>query len=97
MLSDNYAGIDDVPLLGGVIDAKYDAYRLIDQWTYLRITNVFTVDDGNDYGQVVAALKTMEGGMSATGVPCILIQQEQPRGYWPQAVWRERFRAPGRR
>ena len=32
MLSDNNAGIDDV-LLGGVIDGKYDAYRLIDQWT----------------------------------------------------------------
>ena len=58
MLSDNNAGIDDV-LLGGVIAAKYDGYRSDRQWTSYG-WNVFTVDDGNDYGQIVAALKTME-------------------------------------
>src|SRR6266849_6003730 len=52
LLSDNNAGIDDA-LLGGVIDRKYDAYRLIDQWTSYG-WNVFVVDDGNDYDQVVA-------------------------------------------
>ena len=46
-------------LLGGVIDAKYDGYNLVEQWTSYG-WNVFTVENGNDYGQVVAALKTME-------------------------------------
>src|ERR1700758_2150232 len=32
LLSDNNAGIDDI-LLGGVISSKFDAYRLVDQWT----------------------------------------------------------------
>jgi len=32
LLSSNNAGIDD-SLIGGVIDSKYDAYRLEDQWT----------------------------------------------------------------
>ena len=58
ILSDNNAGIDD-SLLGGVVDAKYDAYRLVDQWTSYG-WNVFVVDDGNDYDQVVASLKTLE-------------------------------------
>ena len=60
MLSDNNAGIDDV-LLGGVIDRKFDGYNLIDQWTSYG-WNVFTVDNGNDYGQVVAALQD-DGGL----------------------------------
>src|ERR1700749_4700548 len=58
MFSDNNAGIDD-SLQGGVIASKYDAYNLADQWTSYG-WNVFTLDDGNDYDQVVAALKTME-------------------------------------
>ena len=32
LLSDNNAGIDD-SLLGGVIASRYEAYRLVDQWT----------------------------------------------------------------
>ena len=83
MLSDNNAGIDDV-LLGGVIDGKYDAYRLIDQWTSYG-WNVFTVDDGNDYGQVVAALKTMEEWDERDRRPMILIGKTI-KGYWPNAV-----------
>ncbi|MDP8990479.1 MAG: hypothetical protein M3N41_10430, partial [Acidobacteriota bacterium] len=83
MLSDNNAGIDDM-LLGGVIDAKYDAYRLIDQWTSYG-WNVFTVDDGNDYGQVVAALKTMEDWDERDRRPMILIGKTT-KGYWPRAV-----------
>ena len=58
MFSDNNAGIDD-SLLGGVIASKYDHYNLVEQWTSYG-WNVFTLDDGNDYDQVVAALKTME-------------------------------------
>src|ERR1019366_175578 len=83
MLSDNNAGIDDV-LLGGVIDGKYDAYPLIDQWTSYG-WNVFTVDDGNDYGQVVAALKTMEEWDERDRRPMILIGKTT-KGYWPRAV-----------
>ena len=83
MLSDNNAGIDDV-LLGGVIDAKYDGYRLVDQWTSYG-WNVFTVDDGNDYGQVVAALKTMEEWDARDRRPMIVIGKTI-KGYWPRAV-----------
>lgn len=83
MLSDNNAGIDDV-LLGGVIDRKYDGYKLIDQWTSYG-WNVFTVDDGNDYGQVIAALKTMEEWDPEDRRPMIMIGKTI-KGYWPRAV-----------
>ena len=58
MISDNNAGIDD-SLIGGVIDSKYDGYKLVDQWTSYG-WNVFEIQNGNDYDQVVAVLKTME-------------------------------------
>jgi transketolase len=83
MLSDNNAGIDDV-LLGGVIDRKYDGYKLIDQWTSYG-WNVFTVENGNDYGQVVAALKTMEEWDPEDRRPMIMIGKTI-KGYWPRAV-----------
>ena len=83
ILSDNNAGIDDV-LLGGVIDRKYDGYRLIDQWTSYG-WNVFTVDNANDYGQVVAALKTMEEWDAEDRRPMIMIGKTV-KGYWPSAV-----------
>ncbi len=83
MLSDNNAGIDDV-LLGGVIDRKYDGYKLIDQWTSYG-WNVFTVDNGNDYGQVIAALKTMEEWDPEDRRPMIMIGKTI-KGYWPNAV-----------
>ena len=83
MLSDNNAGIDDV-LMGGVIDRKYDGYKLIDQWTSYG-WNVFTVDNGNDYGQVIAALKTMEEWDPEDRRPMIMIGKTI-KGYWPSAV-----------
>src|SRR5579862_8722975 len=55
MFSDNNAGIDD-SLIGGVIASKYTGYNLIDQWTSYG-WNVFELDKGNDYEQVVSALK----------------------------------------
>ena len=58
MISDNNAGIDDA-LLNGVIDSKYTAYDLVDQWTSYG-WNVLAVENGNDYDQVVAVLKQME-------------------------------------
>src|SRR5579859_719331 len=71
MVSDNNAGIDD-SLLGGVIDSKYEAYNLIDQWTSYG-WNVFAVDNGNDYDQVIAALKTMEEWDPEDRRPMIMI------------------------
>ncbi len=83
LLSDNNAGIDD-RLLGGVIHAQYDHYRLIDQWTSYG-WNVFALDHGNDYGQVVAALKAMEDWDPGDRRPMIVIGKTT-KGYWPTAV-----------
>jgi transketolase len=82
MLSDNNAGIDD-SLIGGVIHSQYDGYRLIDQWTSYG-WNVFAVEDGNDYDQVVAALKTMEDWDPKDRRPMVLIGKTV-KGYWPAA------------
>jgi transketolase len=70
--------------LGGVIDRKYDGYKLIEQWTSYG-WNVFTVDNGNDYGQVIAALKTMEEWDPEDRRPMIMIGKTV-KGYWPSAV-----------
>ncbi len=83
MFSDNNAGIDDA-LIGGVIDAKYDGYRLIDQWTSYG-WNVFAAGNGNDYGQVVAALKAMEDWDPADRRPMLMIGKTT-KGYWPAAL-----------
>jgi transketolase len=83
LLSDNNSGIDD-SLCGGVIASKYDAYRIIDQWTSYG-WNVFALEDGNDYGQVVAALKTMEEWDPTDRRPMIVIGKTV-KGYWPGAV-----------
>ncbi|MGA2878480.1 MAG: hypothetical protein ABSG13_05980 [Bryobacteraceae bacterium] len=80
MFSDNNAGIDD-SLLGGVIASKYDHYRLVDQWTSYG-WNVFTLDDGNDYDQVVAALKTMEDWDPKDRRPMVVVGKTV-KGYWP--------------
>ena len=82
LLSDNNAGIDDV-LLGGVIDSKYTAYNLVDQWTSYG-WNVFHIDNGNDYAQVTAALKTMDEWDPSDRRPMILIGKTT-KGYWPTA------------
>jgi transketolase len=83
MLSDNNSGIDD-HLMGGVIDSKYTGYDLVQQWTSYG-WNVFTIEDGNDYDQVVAALKTMEHWDPSDRRPMILIGKTT-KGYWPHAV-----------
>jgi transketolase len=83
MISDNNAGIDD-SLLGGVIDSKYSAYRLIDQWTSYG-WNVFEVKDGNDYSQVVSALRTLEKWDPSDRRPMVLVGKTT-KGYWPAAV-----------
>ncbi len=82
-LSDNNAGIDD-SLIGGVIDGKYDSYRLDEQWTSYG-WNVFALDDGNDYDQILAALQTMESWDPEDRRPMIVIGKTV-KGYWPGAV-----------
>jgi transketolase len=83
ILSDNNAGIDDV-LLGGVVPGKFHGYNLIDQWTSYG-WNVFTVDDGADYAQIVSVLKTMEDWDPADRRPMIVVAKTT-KGYWPRAV-----------
>lgn len=83
LVSSNNAGIDD-SLMGGVISTKYDRYRLVDQWTSYG-WNVFTLDNGNDYGEIVAALKTMETWDPADRRPMVVIGQTV-KGYWPAAA-----------
>src|SRR5579862_9785443 len=83
LVSSNNAGIDDA-LLGGVIPARFDRYRLVDQWTSYG-WNVFTLDDGNDYGQVVTVLKSMEDWDPSDRRPMIVIGKTT-KGYWPAAV-----------
>jgi transketolase len=83
LLSDNNSGIDD-SLLGGVIAGKYDRYHIIDQWTSYG-WNVFALENGNDYGQVVAALRAMEEWDPKDRRPMIVIGKTV-KGYWPGAV-----------
>jgi transketolase N-terminal domain/subunit len=83
LLSNNNAGIDD-SLLGGVIDTKYDSYQLEEQWTSYG-WNVFGLDHGNDYDQIVSALKTMDDWDPADRRPMIVIGKTV-KGYWPGAV-----------
>jgi transketolase len=83
MFSDNNAGIDD-SLIGGVVPAKFDGYRIVDQWTSYG-WNVLTVENGNDYGQVVSALKVMEDGDPNDRRPMIMIGNTT-KGYWPGAI-----------
>ena len=82
LMSDNNNGIDDC-LLGGVIPGQYDRYRIIDQWTSYG-WNVFWLDNGNDYGQIAAALKTMEEWDPKDRRPMIVIGKTV-KGYWPSA------------
>src|SRR5205807_1849033 len=71
ILSDNNAGIDD-ELMGGVVPAKFDAYRLVDQWTSYG-WNVFELEDGGDYAKVISALKAMEDSDPSDRRPQIVI------------------------
>ena len=84
MLSNNNAGIDDC-LIGGVIAAKYEGdYDLVNQWTSYG-WNVFTLSNGNDYNEVTAALKAMDGVDPNDRRPIIAIGRTI-KGYWPAAA-----------
>ncbi len=81
--SDNNAGIDDA-LIGGVVHDKYEGYRLRDQWTAYG-WNVFDVDNGHDYPQILDALKRMDDWDSDDRRPMIVIGKTT-KGYWPAVV-----------
>jgi transketolase len=83
MVSDNNAGIDD-RLHGGVIAAQYIDYDLVNQWTSYG-WNVFTLSNGNDYGEVAAALKAMDEVDPHDRRPIVAIGKTI-KGYWPTAV-----------
>ncbi|MCI0822301.1 MAG: hypothetical protein J4N34_02610 [Chloroflexi bacterium] len=83
LLSFNNAGIDD-RLIGGVVASQYGAYKLEDQWASYG-WNVLMLDDGNDYDQVVAALKTMEDSDPKDDRPMIVIGKTV-KGWWPGAL-----------
>ena len=84
MVSDNNAGIDD-SLIGGVIAAQFDScYDLASQWTSYG-WNVFTLSNGNDYGDVTATLKAMDEVDPHDRRPIVAIGKTI-KGYWPTAV-----------
>jgi transketolase len=88
MLSDNNAGIDDCLIggpIGGVISSQFcECYDLVSQWTSYG-WNVFTLSNGNDYGEVSAALKAMDAVDPQDRRPVVAIGKTI-KGYWPAAV-----------
>jgi transketolase len=83
LVSDNNAGIDD-RLIGGVIAAKFDGYDLVNQWTSYG-WHVFTLSNGNDYGEVAEALKAIDEVDPDDRRPIVAIGKTI-KGYWPAAV-----------
>jgi transketolase len=84
--SDNNAGIDDA-LIGGVVNSKYEGYRLVDQWTSYG-WNVLTIPDGHDYAQILGVMKTMEDWDPEDRRPMIVIGKTT-KGYWPAPIARQ--------
>ena len=83
LLSYNNAGIDD-SLVGGVIGEDVsEGYVMEDQWTSYG-WNVLSLDDGNDYDQVMAALKMMEDWDPNDWRPLIVVGKTT-KGWWPSA------------
>ena len=87
MISDNNAGIDDCLIggpIGGVIASCFEGYDLVSQWTSYG-WNVFTLKNGNDYGQVAAVLKAMDAVDPQDRRPVAAIGKTI-KGYWPTAA-----------
>ncbi len=88
MISDNNAGIDDCLIggkIGGVISSRFcDVYDLVGQWTSYG-WHVFTLGNGNDYGEVVAALRAMDAVDPHDRRPIAAIGKTI-KGWWPTAV-----------
>jgi len=87
MISENNAGIDDCLIggpIGGVIDSSFEGYDVVRQWTSYG-WNVFTLQNGNDYGQVAAVLKAMDEVDPDDRRPVAAIGKTV-KGYWPTAA-----------
>ena len=87
MISDNNAGIDDCLIggpIGGVIASRFEGYNLVEQWTSYG-WNVFTLQNGNDYGQVAAVLRAMDAVDPQDRRPVAAIGKTI-KGYWPTAA-----------
>ena len=82
LLSFNNAGIDD-SLIGGVVADSIDGYDIADQWASYG-WNVVSLENGNDYDQVLAALKTMESWDADDRRPMIVVGKTT-KGWWPAA------------
>ncbi len=82
MLSFNNAGIDD-SLIGGVVPDTLDGYRIADQWASYG-WNVLSLDNGNDYDQVLGVLKAMEDWDPDDRRPMIVVGRTV-KGWWPAA------------
>jgi len=80
LLSYNNAGIDD-SLIGGVVKPRYTGYDIAQQWVSWG-WNVFTIDNGNDFEQVLAAFKAMEEWPDDDRRPMILVGPTV-KGWWP--------------
>ena len=83
LLSYNNAGID-AELIGGVVPPEIDSYRIADQWSSYG-WNVFSLEDANDFDQVVAVMKAMEDWDPADRRPMIVVGRTT-KGWWPGAV-----------
>ena len=83
LLSYNNAGIDS-QLIGGVVESKYESgYSIPEQWSSYG-WNVFHIEDGNDFDQVVAVLKAMEEWDEDDRRPMTVIGNTV-KGWWPTA------------
>jgi transketolase len=80
LISNNNAGIDD-SLIGGVVKPSYSDYDLVQQWVSYG-WNVFTIEDGNDFDQVMAAYRVMEEWPADDRRPMALVGSTT-KGWWP--------------
>ena len=83
LLSYNNAGID-AELIGGVVPPEIDSYRIADQWSSYG-WNVFSLEDANDFDQVVAVMKAMEDWDPNDRRPMIVVGRTT-KGWWPGAI-----------
>jgi len=83
LMSMNNAGIDD-KLIGGVVKEQYTGYDIANQWASYG-WNTMSIENGNDFDQVFAALKSMEDTSSDDRRPMIVVG-DTVKGWWPAAV-----------
>ena len=82
LLSYNNAGIDD-RLQGGVVPDGMDGYAIEEQWASYG-WNVFSLEDGNRYDEILAVFQAMEHWDPADRRPMIVVGRTT-KGWWPAA------------